>query len=33
MAGIKQIGSQRTVTKGLQLENQDIWLLKSLDNH
>ena len=33
MAGIKQIGTQRTTTKGQQVENQDIWLLKALDTH
>ena len=33
MAGIKQIGTQRTTTKGVQVENQDTWLLKTLDNH
>jgi len=34
MAGIKQIGtSQRTSTKNVQIENQDVWLLKTLDEH
>lgn len=33
MAGIKQIGKLRTVKKGVQLENQDGWLLKTLDDH
>ena len=33
MAGIKQIGTQRTTTKGVQVENQDTWLLKTLDDH
>jgi len=33
MAGVKQIKQQHVLDKGIQLEDQDEWLIKALDDH